>query len=112
MYFVISAKVCTMMSEMSSEQSRSQLYIIYICLQSAAAAAALCVALLLLWLLAAAAMLFPTAVRHRVPDGQIWCWFIEYDLSVFFLFIQTRFFFYPPPGSTVSPLVSIGLHPR
>ena len=25
------------------------------------------------------------AVRHRVPDGKMCCWFIEYDPSVFFL---------------------------
>ena len=30
------------------------------------------------------------AVRHRVPDGKICCWFIESDPSVFFLFTQTR----------------------
>ena len=46
-HLVTSVKICTMMIEVSSEQSRSQLYI---CIQSAAAAAAaaaLCVAILL-----------------------------------------------------------------
>ena len=43
----------------------------------------------------------PAAVRHRVPDGRIRCWFIESDCSVSFLLIQTRFFFMVPLGSTV-----------
>ena len=46
------------------------------------------------------------AVRHRVPDGQIWCWFIESDPSVFFLFTQTQFIFDVPRSSTVSPVRS------
>ena len=50
---------------------------------SAAAAAALCVAILLA----------SAAVRHRVPDGKVCCWFIESDSSVLFLFIQTRIIF-------------------
>ena len=55
---------------------------------------------------AAALQLLPAAVRHRVPDGQICCWFIEYDSSVLFLFIQTRFMFDGTPlGSTVPHLL-------
>ena len=38
MYYVTDVKICTMMVEVSSEQSRSQF--IFICTQSAAAAAA------------------------------------------------------------------------
>ena len=38
--------------------------------------------------------------RHREPDGQICCWFIEFDPSVFLLFTQTRFVFDVPLGST------------
>ena len=37
------------------------------------------------------------AVRHRVPDGKNGCWLIESDLSVFFLFIQSRFIFQCTP---------------
>ena len=91
-YFCSSTKICMKMTEMSSEQWISQ----FICIQSAVAAAAstLCVAILLLTVVAAAAvLLLPAAVRHRVPDGQICCWFIESDASVFFLFIQERFSF-------------------
>ena len=39
-------------------------------------------------------MLRPAAVCHYVPDGQICCWFIKSDPSVFFVFIQTRFVLY------------------
>ena len=42
---------------------------------------------------AAAVLLLPAAVRHRVPNGQICCWFIESDPSFFIPFIQTRFVF-------------------
>ena len=42
------------------------------------------------------------AIRHRVPDG-INCCCGSLDLiTVFFLFIQTRFTFYVPLGSTLS----------
>ena len=44
-------------------------------------------------------LLFPGAVRHRVPDRPICCWSIESDPSVFVLFIQTRFTFDVPLGS-------------
>ena len=30
-------------------------------------------------------LLLPAVVRHRVPDGQICCWFIESDLRPFFM---------------------------
>ena len=39
---------------------------------------------------AAAVLLFPAAVRHRVPDGRICCWFIESDPSASFLFSFKR----------------------
>ena len=42
-------------------------------------------------------LLLPAAVRHRVPNVQICCWFVESDPSVFFLFIQRRFIFDRPP---------------
>ena len=40
---------------------------------------------------AAATLPLPAAVRHRVRDGKICCWFIASDPSFFLLFIQTRF---------------------
>ena len=54
-------------------------------------------------------LLLPAAVRHRVPDDQICCWFIEYDPSVLFLFIQTRFIFDVPLGSTVRRINALDL---
>lgn len=47
-----------------------------------------------------------------MEDGQIWWWSIACDPSISFPFIQTRFCFYLPPGSTCIALitVSIGLH--
>ena len=71
MYFVTSVKISTMMMEVSSEQSRSQLYMHAYRVQ---------LPLLLLLLLcviyaavvaAAAVLLLPAAVRHRVSDGQM-----------------------------------------
>ena len=62
----------------------------YLCIQSAVAAAV------------AALCCNTAAVRHCLPDGKSCCWFIESDPpSVFFLFIQTRFIFDVPLGSTV-----------
>ena len=75
----------------------------------------LCCYILLLLLQQAVLLLpaAPAAVRHRLPDGQIWCWFIESDPSVFLLFIQTRFIVDVPLGSTcVAFAVSICLRPR
>ena len=73
----------------------------------------LCVLICCCVFAAAAVLLFLAAgVRYRVPDGQICCWFIESDPSVFFLFIQTRFIFYVPLGSTVAFTASICLHPQ
>ena len=93
-----------MMIEVSSEQSRSQLYIhterccrccsFFVCSYTAVVAAA------------AAVLLLAAAVRRRVPDGQICCWFIESNATVLHLFIQTRFIFHVPLGSTVSHLRS------
>ena len=63
----------------------------------------LCVAILLLLLLAAVAvLLLASAVRHRVPDGQVYSCFINSDPSVFFLFIQTRFIFDGTPWQYLS----------
>ena len=73
--------MCTMMTEVSSEQSRTQF-----CMHSAAAVAA------------------AAAVRHRVPDGHFCCHLIESDPSVSFHFIQTRLVLMVPLGSNVSPL--------
>ena len=61
---------------------------------------------------AAVLLLLAAGVRHRLPDGQICCWFIESDPSLFFLFIQTRFLFNTPLGSTVAFAASICLHSR
>ena len=78
------------------------------CKQSAVAAAAAahvcCYAAVAAVVAAAAVLLLPAAVCHRVPDGQIWCWFVESDPSVFFLFNQTRFNLMVSLGSTVSHL--------
>ena len=58
----------------------------------------------------AAVLLLPAAARHRVPDGQIWCWFVESDPSVFFIFYKRgSFFMYPVP---IRFTVSNCLHPR
>ena len=65
------------------------------CIQSASAAAAvaaLCLAILLL-LLQQQCCCFLLVFGHRVPDGQIFCWFMESDSSVFFLFTQMWFCF-------------------
>ena len=99
----------------------------YLCVQSAAAAAAaaaaavvavvvvvvvggvvvvvavMVVVVLLLLLLAA-------AVRHRVPDGVIFCLFIASDSCVFFPFHSIRFIFTAPLGSIVAFMSSIGLY--
>ena len=77
-----------------------------ICIQSAAAAAsaaALCCYTAVV--AAAAVLLLPAAVRHRLPEDQLWCWFIENDPSASFAH-QTRFHFVLPLGSTVSHLRS------
>ena len=58
----------------------SRLGVSFICIQSAAVAAVAAVA---------------AAVRHRVPDGQICCWFIESDPSVFFSFKRDLFLMHP-----------------
>ena len=56
------------------------------------------------------AMVAAAAVRHRVADGKVCCWFIEEsDSSVFFLFIQPRFIFIVALGSTVAFSASICL---
>ena len=86
------------MIEVSSEQSRSQLYIhterccrccsFFVCSYTAVVAAA------------AAVLLLAAAVRRRVPDGQICCCFIESDPSD--VFLKRDLFFMVPLGSTVS----------
>ena len=85
----------------------------FIWIQSAVAAAAPCVVTCTAVVPAAAVLLLPAAVRHRVlPDDKFCCWFVESDPSVFFLFIQTRFLFDVPLGSTVAFTASICLHSR
>ena len=82
----------------------------YSCIQSVAAAAAatsLCVAILLLLL---QLLLLAAAVRHRVPDGVIFCLFIASDSCVFFPFHPIRFIFTAPLGSIVAFMSSIGLY--
>ena len=91
------------MIEVSSEQSRSQFYMHK---ESAAAAAVCCYTAVIA---AATVLLLPDTLRHRVPDRQICCWFIESDPSVVFLFIQTRFTSDVPLGSTVAFTTSICL---
>ena len=88
----------------SSEQSRSQFYTYRMLLPL--------LLLLLLCVAAAVVLLLPAAVRHCVPEGQIGCWFIESDLSVFFLFIQTGYIFNVPLGGTVAFTASICQYPR
>ena len=55
---------------------------------------------------AAAVLLLPAAVRHRVPDGQIWCWFIESDPSVLFSSFKSDLFFLYPLAVLLSHLRS------
>ena len=78
---------------MMTEGSSSNRELRFICVQSAAAAAAAAAAAVICRysavVAAAAVLLLPASVRHRVPDGQIRCRFIEPDPSVFFLFTQT-----------------------
>ena len=109
MYFVTSAKTCTMMIEVSSEQWISQLFTIYRVLL-------LCCSMCCYTAVVAAAtvLVLPAAVRHRVPEGQVCCCFIESDPSVLFLFIHTRFIFDGTPGQCccVAFTASICLHPR
>ena len=92
-YFV-TCTICTMMIKVSSEQSNGQFYMRTECCRCCCCS---CVLIHCCVVAAAAVLLLPAAVRHRVPDGQICCWFIEFDLSVFFLFIQTRFIFLCTP---------------
>ena len=59
----------------------------------------------------AAVLLLPAAVRDRVPNGHVRCWYIESDSSIFLL-NQTRFFFDVLLGSAVAFTASICLRPR
>ena len=62
----------------------------YLCIPSVAiSAAALSVDVMLLLL---QPLLLAAAVRHRVTDGQICCWFIESDSSGFSLHSNTIYF--------------------
>ena len=82
---------------------------------AAAAAAALCVALSLLLqqqcycVLLLFIIVWRIAV-HRVADGNMCCWFIESDSSVFCL--QTRFVLDVLPLAVVACTASIRLHHR
>ena len=82
-YFVSRPKICTMMIEVSSELSEGLFYMHIECCRGCS----WCSVVLLYWCVVAAApvLLFLAAgVRHRVPDGQTCCWFIESDPSAFF----------------------------
>ena len=92
-----------MMIKLSSEQLRSQFCMHTECRRCCCRCSVCCYTAVVA---AAVVLLLPASVRHRVPDGQIWCWFIESDPSVFFLFIQTRLIFDVPLDSTVSHLPS------
>ena len=107
LYLVISQKICTNMIEVSSKQSRSHFYV---CMHTECCCRCCCCSVSCYIAVAAAAvLLFPAAVRHRVPDGQIWCWFVESDPSVLFFFIQTRFFLCTPWQYCIAFTVSICL---
>ena len=82
---------------MSSEQSISQFYMHSECCCRCRRCYCRCSVCCYTAVVASAGVvLLPGTVRHRVPDGDICCWFIESDPSVFFLFIQTRFIFVYP----------------
>ena len=83
---------------------------VFICTQSVAAAAAAALCCYTGAIAAAAGLPFPAAVCYRVPDSKICCPFIESDPGVFFLFIQARFIFNAPLGSTIAFMASICLH--
>ena len=109
-FYCASVKICTMI-EVSSEQSRSQFYMLTeCCCRCCCCCCSLCCYTAVV--AAATVLVLPAAVRHRVPEGQVCCCFIESDPSVLFLFIQTRFIFYIPLGSTVVFTASIYLRPR
>ena len=94
--------------KVSSKQSRSQFYMRTEC--CCWCCSVCCYAP---FVAAAAVLLLPAAVRHRVPDGQICCWFIESDPSVFFLPIQARFLSDGTPWqSCIAFTDTICLHPR
>ena len=84
----------------------SSLEVSLICLLSAAAAAAADAALCcyIAVVAAAAVLLLPAAVRHRVPDGQISCWFIQSDPKCFLSLHSNAIFLMVLLGSTVSHL--------
>ena len=93
-FFCSSVKLCTMMIEMSSEQSKKSVHMHTECCCCRCCCCCCCsVCRYTVGVDAAAMLLLPAAVRHLVPDGQICCWFIEPHPSVFFLFIQTRSIF-------------------
>ena len=91
---VTNVKMCTMMIEVWSEQSRSQFYIIHTeCCCCCCCCSVCCYTA---FVAAAAVLLIPAAVRHCVPDGQIWCWFIESDpVFSFSSFKRDCFSMYP-----------------
>ena len=62
---------------------------------------------------AATVLLLAAAVRHRVPDGALCCCGLLHLIPVFYFssFIQTRFIFDVPIGSTVACTASIYLYP-
>ena len=85
--FATSVNICTMMIEVSSKLSSSQFDMHTECCCCCCCCSVSCYTAVAV--AAAAVLLFPAAVRHRVPDGQICCWFIESDHSVLLLSNQT-----------------------
>ena len=59
---------------------------------------------------AAAVLLLAAAVCHRVPDGNLLLWSIASDSRVVFPFIQTRFIFRVPLGSTEASIYLINTY--
>ena len=100
LFLCSSVKVCTIMIEVSSKQSRSQLYMHTEC---CCCRCCCCCSVRCYTVAAAAVPLLPAAVRHRVPDGQI-CWFVE-SVPVFsFCSLKRDLFLMVPLGSTASHL--------
>ena len=102
-------KICTMMIEVSSEQSRSQFYMYTECCCRCYCCSVCCYSAVA----AAAVLLIPAAVRHRVPDGK----FVAGSLNLIPVFTFSSFkrdIFYGTPWQSYcfAFKASICLHPR
>ena len=86
MYFIILIDICTMMIEVSSEQSRSQLCMHTECCCRRCFCSVCCYTAVV-----------AAAVRHRVPDGPFRCWLNLVPVYSFSLFSFKRdlFSMYP-----------------